>query len=105
METFRFAIIARRLLFQVLRAAVRDGVRNGQRISHEQTRPADREVHAGASCLAPTTRDVLQAKKTQPRRTPARGRTMNPLNPNDVASQRARNWSTRLGNLAAELPT
>jgi hypothetical protein len=29
---------------------------------------------------------------------------MNPLNETDVARQRGRSWSGRLGNLAAELP-
>jgi len=51
------------------------------------------------SVLAPSGTTCYKSER-QPRRTPARTRTVNPLNENEAAQT----WSARLGSLAAESP-
>src|SRR5262249_3220119 len=54
--------------------------------------------------LAPPVTFLLQKRNTDPQRKASKGKPMNRPHDNTTASQDARNWSEKVGILAAQMP-
>jgi hypothetical protein len=97
--------------FAVLRGLARGGSRGtpllpaGPPHRHSgRLRPRANPAPAATPDLAPDALDLLEERKTQLRRRPAKASTLSPLHETDLARQQARAWSAHVGAVAAARP-